>query len=62
MKFEPDKIGSFAFTINTFTRLLVPQFHPAAFTRLAMFCGAPGGIPVISRLLIKGVKEQPEIV
>jgi Domain of unknown function (DUF4386) len=51
-------IASFGFPINTFTKLLIPQFYPATFTRLAMFCGALGGIPIILWLLIKGVKEQ----
>lgn len=54
-------IASFGFPINTFTKLLIPQFYPAIFTRLAMFCGALGGIPIILWLLIKGVKEQPQI-
>ena len=51
-------IASFGFPINTFTKLLIPQFYPATFTRLAMFCGALGGIPIILWFLIKGVKEQ----
>ena len=51
-------IASFGFLINTFTKLLIPQFYPAIFTRLAMFCGALSGIPLMLWLLIKGVKEQ----
>ena len=54
-------IASFGFPINTFTKLLIPQFYPAMFTRLAMFGGALGGIPLMLWLLIKGVKEQQNI-
>jgi hypothetical protein len=53
-------IGSFGFPINTFAKILVPQFYPATFTQLAMFGGALGGIPIILWLLIKGVKEQTQ--
>jgi hypothetical protein len=51
-------ISSLGFPLNTFTKLLIPQFYPATFTGLAMFCGALGGIPLMLWLLIKGVKEQ----
>ena len=29
-------VGSLGFPINTFTKLLVPEFHPAVFTRMTM--------------------------
>ncbi len=51
-------ISAFAFPINTFTKLLIPQFYPSTFTRLAMFCGALSGIPLMLWLLIKGIKGQ----
>lgn len=54
-------IGCLAFAVNTFTKLLIPQFYPAMFTQLAMFANALGGIPTILWLLIKGVKEQQQI-
>ena len=54
-------ISSLGFPLNTFTKLLLPQFYPATFTQLAMLGGALGGIPIILWLLIKGVKEQPRI-
>ena len=47
------------FAINIFEKFLLPQFYPAAFTRLAMTLGALGGIPTIFWLLIKGAKVQP---
>jgi hypothetical protein len=50
-------IGSLGFTINTFTKILIPQFYSTTFTQLAMFGGALGGIPIILWLLIKGAKE-----
>ena len=55
-------VGSCAFTINTFTKILIPNFYPATFTRLAMFCGALSGIPIMCWLLIKGAKEQQQIL
>jgi len=45
------------YAINLLDKFLVPDFHPLAFTRLAMSLGALGGIPTILWLLIKGVKE-----
>ena len=62
-KYLPKIIGilliimSFGFSVNTFTKLLIPQFYPATFTQLAMLGGALGGIPTMLWLLIKGVKE-----
>lgn len=54
-------LGGLAFAVNTFTKLLIPQFNPAMFTQLAMFANALGGIPTIFWLLIKGVKEEQQI-
>lgn len=54
-------IGGLAFAVNTFTKLLLPQFYPATFTQLTMFANAIGGIPIIFWLLIKGVKEEQQI-
>lgn len=52
-------VMSVGYAINVFTKFLIPQFHPAMFTRLAMTLGALGGIPTIFWLLIKGAKVQP---
>ena len=46
------------FAINVFTKFMIPQFHPALFTQLAMALGALGGIPTILWLLIKGARVQ----
>ena len=51
-------IMSVGFAINVFTKFLIPQFHPAMFSQLAMLLGALGGIPTIFWLLIKGAKAQ----
>ena len=48
---------SAGFVINLVDKFLVPQFHPALFTQIAMSFGALGGIPTILWLLIKGVRE-----
>lgn len=53
-------IGSLGFTINTLTKILVPQFYPATFTQLAMLGGSLL-IPTILWFLIKGVNEQPQM-
>lgn len=57
-------IMSVGYAINLLDKFLVPQFHPVAFTRLAMTLGALGGIPTILWLLIKGVRvpsgEEPD--
>ncbi len=45
------------YAINILDKFLVPQFHPLAFTRLAMSLGALGGIPTLLWLLIKGLNE-----
>jgi hypothetical protein len=47
------------YAINILDKFLIPQFHPVAFTRLAMSLGALGGIPTMLWLLIKGVNKQP---
>ena len=47
-------IMSAGFPINTFTKLLIPDFYPAMFTLLAQVLGALGGIPTILWLLIRG--------
>jgi hypothetical protein len=52
-------IMSVCYAINILQKFLIPQFNPAAFTRLAMTLGALGGIPTIFWLLIKGAKVQP---
>jgi hypothetical protein len=52
-------IMSVAYAIDVFTKFLIPQFHPALFTQLAISLGALGGLPTIVWLLIFGAKEQP---
>jgi hypothetical protein len=51
-------IGACAFPINTFTKILMPQFHPALITQLTMLCNAFGPLATMLWLLIKGVNEQ----
>lgn len=46
------------FAINILDKFLIPQFHPVAFTRLAMGSGALGGLPTMLWLLIKGAKVE----
>lgn len=43
------------FAVNLLDKLLVPQFHPAVFTQLAMGLGALGGIPTMLWLLLRGL-------
>lgn len=50
-------IGSIGFLINTFSKILVPQFYPAMFTQLAMLGGSLS-LPTVLWFLIKGVKEK----
>jgi Domain of unknown function (DUF4386) len=45
-----------SYAVNILQKFLIPQFYPAAFTRLAMTFGALGGLPTILWLLIKGAK------
>ena len=52
-------IGSFGYPINAFAKILFPQ-SPAIISQLTMFGGSLL-IPTILWLLIKGVKEQPQI-
>lgn len=53
-------IGACAFPFNTFTKILIPQFHPALITQATMFLNAFGPPATMLWLLIKGVKEpQP---
>jgi hypothetical protein len=53
-------IMGIGYTINILDKFLVPQFHPLAFTRLAMSLGALGGLPMLFWLLIKGANApQP---
>ncbi len=51
-------IGACAFPINTFTKILVPQFYPALITQLTMLCNAFGPLATMLWLLIKGVDEH----
>ncbi len=48
-------IGACAFPINTFTKILMPQFHPALITQLTMLLNAFGPLGTMLWLLIKGV-------
>lgn len=50
-------IGACAFPINTFTKILIPQFYPALITRLTMLLNAFGPPATMLWLLIKGVRE-----
>ena len=43
------------FAVNILDKLLVPQFHPAFFTQLAMGLGALAGIPTMLWLLVRGL-------
>jgi hypothetical protein len=51
-------IGACAFPINTFTKILIPQFYPALMTRLTMTLNAFGPPATMLWLLIKGAKVQ----
>ncbi len=52
-------MASVGFAVNILDKFLIPQFYPAAFTRLAMTFSALGTLPTIFWLLIKGAKVQP---
>lgn len=54
-------IGACAFTVNTFTKILVPQFYPATLTQITMLLNALGAPLTILWLLIKGVKVPQEV-
>lgn len=49
-------VGASAFPINTFTKILIPQFYPALITQLTMILNAFGSPATMLWLLIKGVK------
>jgi hypothetical protein len=55
-------IGACAFPINTFTKILIPQFHPALITQLTMLFNAFGPLATMLWLLIKGVNAPPPLV
>jgi hypothetical protein len=48
-------IGACAFPINTFTKILIPRFHPELITQLTMLFNAFGPLATMLWLLIKGV-------
>ncbi len=53
-------IGACAFPINTFTKILIPQFHPGLLTQLTMLFNSFGPPATILWLLIKGASgPQP---
>jgi hypothetical protein len=54
-------LASLGYTLNTFTKLLVPNFYPATFTQIAMLLSAVGGLPLMLWLLIKGATEPRPI-
>jgi hypothetical protein len=51
-------IGACAFPINTFTKILIPQFHPILITQLTMLLNAFGPLATMLWLLIKGVNDR----
>ncbi len=51
-------VGSIGFPINTFTKLLVPEFYPAIFTQMTMLFSGIGVVPTLFWILIMGAKEQ----
>ena len=67
-RFLPRIIGVFlmmmaaGYWINILDKFLIPQFHPLAFTRLAMSLGALGGIPTLLWLLIKGAPDSASVL
>ena len=54
-------IGGCAFSINTFTKILIPQSYPALITQATMVLNAFAAPATILWLLIKGVDEQQPI-
>ena len=54
-------ISAVGFPVNTFTKILVPQFYPTIFFQIAQLSVAVGVFPITFWLLIKGVKEQPQM-
>jgi len=51
-------IGACAFPVNTFTKILTPQFYPALITQITMMLNAFGPPLTILYLLIKGVRTR----
>jgi hypothetical protein len=51
-------IGACAFLINTFTKILIPQFYPGLMTQLTMIPNAFGPPATMLWLLFKGVEER----
>jgi hypothetical protein len=54
-------IGACAFPINTFTKILIPQFYPVLMTRLTMLLNAFGPPATMLWLLIKGAKAPAPV-
>jgi hypothetical protein len=54
-------IGACAFPINTFTKILIPQFYPVLMTRLTMLLNAFGTPATMLWLLIKGAKAPAPV-
>jgi hypothetical protein len=54
-------IGGCAFLINTFTKILIPQFYPALITQVTMLPNAFGPPATMLWLLLKGAKERQQI-
>ena len=54
-------IGACAFPVNTFTRILIPQFYPALMTQITMSLNAFGPPATMLWLLIKGAEEPRAI-
>lgn len=45
------------YTLNCFTKLLIPGFEPGSFTQIAITLGAIGGIPTLLWMLVRGVRD-----
>lgn len=54
-------VGACAFPINTFTKILIPQFYPVLMTQATMALNAFGAPATMLWLLIKGVNEPGPI-
>jgi hypothetical protein len=50
-------IGACAFPVNTFTKILIPQFYPALMTQITMALNALGPLGTMLWLLVMGVRE-----
>ncbi|MBK6914956.1 MAG: DUF4386 domain-containing protein [Ignavibacteriales bacterium] len=55
-------IGSIGFPINTFTKLLIPEFYPALFTQMTMFFSGLGVLPTLFWILIVGLKINTQTI